>query len=843
MVRNHFSFRIRSVAAGTLWIVGATLIALSFAAPEPAASSASAEWSIVGSPNSQRTPADNFFSGVNCVSANDCWVVGYYVNAGVQQTLIQHWNGEAWAIVPSPNVSITQSNLLRSVACTSASDCWAVGSYSDGTVYQTLVQHWDGERWSIVPSANTSAAQYNYLVGVACSGSNDCWAIGGFNNGAAEQTLIQRWNGTSWALVDSPNTSATEQNTLRGVACVSASDCWAVGSSINADTGSDETLVQRWNGVAWEIVSSPNSLLGSGSRLRGVTCSSASDCWAVGDFNVGNSVTQTLIERWDGAAWSIVDSPDTSLTEANRFTAVACVSTSDCSAVGTFDSGGSVRTLIARWNGSTWSRVSSPNPAAAQNSYLASVSCTSGGECSAVGYQHTGGRVQTLAERWNGTAWNLAAAANARSSQNNSLLGVTCSAANDCWAVGSYFNGVAQQTLIQRWDGDRWEILPSPTTDPARANILYDVICNARDDCWAVGYHAGDAAFQTLILHWDGSAWTIAPSPSTAPTENNFLHDITCSSETDCWAVGFYDSGSAYQTLAVHWNGETWALAASANTSPTQENRLSAVTCNSATDCWAVGRHFTGTAYLTLVQRWNGSAWSIVSSPNSDGAPENNLLGVTCASADDCWAIGTYGAGGGTAQPLIEHWNGSAWSIVGSPAPTSAAQNYNFLRNVVCTSSTNCLAVGYAFIEGKNRTLIERWDGQEWTIAASPNTSETQSNFLFGLTCDRTTRECWAAGYHHDDRGLLQTLMLHQPGTLALGLIAIDSIERLANGHIRLQGSGEPGGVYDLQLSPDLASGSFSFLANITADQNGRWQYEDAVAPEIERRFYRLAIP
>src|SRR5207249_3636353 len=80
-------------------------------------------WSIVTSPNTRA------LSGVTCTSPSDCWAVGSYRNGFYNQTLIEHWNGTAWSIVTSPNTSTTQSNGLSGVTCTSASNCWAVGSY------------------------------------------------------------------------------------------------------------------------------------------------------------------------------------------------------------------------------------------------------------------------------------------------------------------------------------------------------------------------------------------------------------------------------------------------------------------------------------------------------------------------------------------------------------------------------------------------------------------------------------------------------------------------------------------------------------------------------------------
>ena len=109
----------------------------------------------------------------------------------------------------------TQANVLYGVTCVSASDCWAVGYYyRRQRRYQTLIEHWDGTSWAIVTSPNTSATQTNILNGVTCVSASDCWAVGYYDNGSGgNQTLIERWDGTSWAIVTSPNTSTTQSTT------------------------------------------------------------------------------------------------------------------------------------------------------------------------------------------------------------------------------------------------------------------------------------------------------------------------------------------------------------------------------------------------------------------------------------------------------------------------------------------------------------------------------------------------------------------------------------------------------------------------------------------------------
>ena len=393
-------FNPRALVALTFCLAGVGLAMISFATTMPAT------WAIIGSPNtnsgnsaSGQLDNDNLHS-VTCASASECWAVGYFraTNGngdatGIPQTLIEQWNGNSWAIVPSPNKLTSDNsptyNSLYGVTCTSASECWAAG-YSAGSVvpWQTLVEHWDGTQWSIVssPNGDNGSLAGNFLYAVSCASASECWAVGNTvdtsSGSSITQTLIELWDGTQWSVVASPNPGATN-NFLTGVTCASALECWAVGYH------QGQTLIEQWDGTQWSIVASPNT--SASDFLNGVTCASASDCWAVGyDSDFGAFTVLTLIEHWDGAAWSIVTSPNTGAYD--QLTGVTCASASDCWAVG-YDGQGSGdnpggHTLIEQWNGTSWSIVSSPNFSGALND-LYSVACASASECWAVGDYHT----------------------------------------------------------------------------------------------------------------------------------------------------------------------------------------------------------------------------------------------------------------------------------------------------------------------------------------------------------------------------------------------------------------------------------------------------------------------
>ena len=246
-------------------------------------------WSLVATPNGGA--GNNVFSGVAVVSANDVWAAGHFdpPNAGLSQTLIDHWNGTAWTLDPD-----SVAGTLRGITTLAADNVWAVGYDGDLGSYHTLIRHWDGSTWTTVPSPNGGAGD-NSLISVAGSSPTDLWAVGYRITGTTRQTLILHWNGTIWTL--DPNTSA---GSLESVTSRSSNDVWAVGAVGQPQT----TLTRHWDGSAWTTIPSPNG--GSGDNyLLGVTSLTGSDVWAVGANQPSSGPAQPLLEHWNGQTWAL----------------------------------------------------------------------------------------------------------------------------------------------------------------------------------------------------------------------------------------------------------------------------------------------------------------------------------------------------------------------------------------------------------------------------------------------------------------------------------------------------------------------------------------------------------
>jgi hypothetical protein len=332
------------------WTVGAIIPEVQNAKPEALAEHWNgSSWS--DSPGVQPSgKAASILYDVSCVTSSDCWGVGgqQTLLAGNDPTvLMEQWNGIRWSVATTPAIS----GLLFSVSCVTASDCWAVGASLDpasGSTVGSLAFHWNGSTWAraATPASGQDADQ---LSSVNCVDATDCWAVGAaspnpfnsdvlpdlFYKSQGAEPWVLHWDGSTWSSSVRPDPQSATGAVLTGVTCVASTDCWAVGSTMNAAGHFDEPLAERWDGTTW--ATTPVALATNGT-LANVTCLSASACWAVGASSVPpgagqqGSNPQSLIERWDGRAWSEDESP--AVTPVSDLDGVACSRGAQCFATG-----------------------------------------------------------------------------------------------------------------------------------------------------------------------------------------------------------------------------------------------------------------------------------------------------------------------------------------------------------------------------------------------------------------------------------------------------------------------------------------------------------------------------
>jgi hypothetical protein len=358
------------------------------------------------------------------------------------------------------------------------------------------------------------------------------------------------------------------------------------------------------------------------------------------------------------------------------------------------------------------------------------------------------------------------------SSTTNELAAVSAVSATDVWAVGNFVDDKsgATDTLILRWDGTAWSQVASPNPS-STYNTLWGVSAVSKTDAWAVGDYSDDASgsYETVLLHWDGASWSRVTSPSLGT--DAFLLGVSARSASDAWAIGYYNRSSGDdRTLVLHWDGTTWSRVRSPNPNP-RHDFLLGVTAVSVGDVWAVGytRLNMGDS---LVLHWNGARWSTVPSPNPSGRAL--LYAVSADSARDAWAVG------GTCcnRALILRWNGTGWHKV-KTGSRGGVDDDHFLNATSAVSRQDAWAVGYACKRRQGdqedtmrcHTLTEHWDGSRWSRVRSPNPSSSVlavntgiANELTGVSAISAT-DAWAVGaYTNDTTGARLTLILHWDG-------------------------------------------------------------------------------
>ena len=211
------------------------------------------------------------------------------------------------------------------------------------------------------------------------------------------------------------------------------------------------------------------------------------------------------------------------------------------------NSSGASIPLVEAWDGTRWSVV--PNPVS--GGVLYGVSCTTEGACMAAGCAGSNSNCSsTLAEAWDGTRWSVLPSPSPGTDANR-LNGVSCAAADACTAVGVTGNGNGvTASLAESWDGSRWSVVPSPSPGPG-FTWFWGVSCASADACSAAGfYFIKTGAPRTLIESWDGTHWAVVPTPSPGTT-NRTLNGVSCPATTSCTAAGSYFNGSrnALRTL------------------------------------------------------------------------------------------------------------------------------------------------------------------------------------------------------------------------------------------------------------------------------------------------------
>jgi hypothetical protein len=728
LTRRHVT-RLTRFAAGTALAVGllATLA-------QPAAAS----WEQGGA----QTPSGATASlrGVACLGANTCLAVGSYADGTGSHPLSEVRAGTTWGIKPTPAPTGSTDAQLNAVSCWQSGDCTAVGQYVNGSGDTfPLAEHWTGAGWGIEATALPTASKTTLMNGVACYLS-DCFAVGSRTSGSDTFTLVESWNGSTWSVQTTPNPAGTTDASLSGVSCTSTSACTAVGS-YSAGT-STLSLAERWNGTSWSIQATANP---TGSPvfapLSAVSCPTATRCVATGEG---------ISETWTGTSWTLSKLPPLpgNTGGGGDMTGVSCVAATYCVAAGSYYDDAVLNVVAMAWNGVKWFTQSTPLSSSNDESGFSDVACTATNACTAVGSYHDpvdGNRA--LGEVWT-LRWQETYNPSPTGSIGAGLDGVSCVSAKFCMAVGNFQTSSNFQSLAQSWDGSFWtsQATPQPTI-----SYLNGVKCTSTTACVAVGDYLNGSTPVSLSENWDGSGWHMKTTPNPTGSGESILTSVDCSASNACTAVGFYKKANGNQlSLAERWDGSAWSIEPTPNPSGTTIE-LGSISCASSSSCMAVGYSLTPN-YTMFAERWNGTTWTLQTLPVPAGSTATYLAGVACTSGSSCVAVGNYDKS--VSVPMVEAWNGSKWSLQAVQTPSGSTGTY--LSGVSCAGGA-CNAVGDYVLGGAAVTLGERQLGNNWSLQESDVPPNSLASSLAADSC-YSPGGCMGVGWLNDSSGTEQLL-------------------------------------------------------------------------------------
>jgi hypothetical protein len=328
------------------------------------------------------------------------------------------------------------------------------------------------------------------------------------------------------------------------------------------------------------------------------------------------------------------------------------------------------------------------------------------------------------------------------------LYGAFARTPADMWIVGQQYgpSGVAAPLPVAyHWDGGAWSLVTTAAMTAVAS--LRAVSAFSTSDAWAVGYRVSGSSRVALAEHWNGAAWSIVSFPRSS-AKYFALRAVADLGPSNAYAVGS-DAGVAY-----HWDGAAWSTL----TLPDPGFAPSSIAAVSPTDIWLVGSGSSATTAQAM--HFDGSSWTVVPMQQPGGTNPPRLNAVTAVAANDIWAVGEVQslAGPYGLSTLIEHWNGSAWSIVPSPTPTNTLPS---LTAVADRGPGDVYAVGWDQRPDGNvvaEGLILRWDGSRWSQDADP-TGDALSPLYAAATVPGAAQE-WAAGFSLDSTGTDQPLVL-----------------------------------------------------------------------------------
>ena len=634
-------------------------------------------------------------------AGTDVYIGGVFTAVGgTPAAHVAKWNGTTWS-----TLSTGMNDIVYALAVAGNGDVYAGGTFSTaGGVSASRVARWNGTAWSALGTGLTGSV-YSVAYALALAGNGDVYAGGYFSAaGGATANNVARWNGTAWSPLGAGAANGVG-DAVSALALAGNGDLY-VGGQFTTAGGAAANRVARWNGTAWSPLGAGVGA-GTNDLVSALAVAGNGDVYVGGQFTTAGGAAANNVARWNGTAWSALGTGAANGVVNGFVSALAVASNGDVYAGGAFTAAGGAAALrVARWNGSTWSRLGTSAGDGPDDLVLALAVAGNGDVYVGGTFTTVGGKVANRVARWNGSGWS--ALGTGTGSGANSYLYAVAVAGNGDVYVGGAFSTVGPlfANRVARWNGTAWSAL-----DTGMNNTVYALAVAGNGDVYAGGsFSRASGATASRVARWNGTTWS-----ALGTGVNNDVRALAVAGNGDVYVGGtFSTAGGAAAANIAKWNGTAWSPLGAGLTGATS-NMVRALVVAGNGDVYA-GGSFTaaGGAAANSVARWNGTAWS----PLGAGVTENGTAGTVYALAvaanGDLYAGGQFATAGGAAASNLAKWNGTSWS------PLVTGQVAYEVFALAAASNGDVYIGGNVYVAaGRGVNYITKWNG---TILSSPGT-------------------------------------------------------------------------------------------------------------------------
>lgn len=719
-------------------------------------------WSALGTPTNGVNNTVYALAVYDDGTGAAVYVAGSFTTAGgAPANRIAKWNGTSWSALGSGlGGSFPSGRALVVHDDGGGPSLFVGGDFSTaGGIAASRIAKWDGTSWSVLGSPtngvdNTVFALATYDDG----GGTALYAGGSFTTaGGVAASRIARWKSGSWSALGTPTNGVNNNVLALAVYDDGGGQALYAGGSFTTAGGGGANRIAKWSGTGWSPLGSPtNGVSNTVNALAVYDDGGGLALYVGGAFGSAGGIAANRIAKWNGASWAAMGAPVNGVN--GTVSALAAYNDGGGSALyvgGDFTVASEVvANRIAKWRVPTWSALGlGDGPSSVV--YALSVYDDGTGPALYAGGEFTtaGGVAASRIAKWNGVSWS------ALTSGMNAAVwalavyddggGPTLYAAGDFTTAGG-----ATANRIAKWDGTNWSALGSGMDSTVRALVVYDD--GGGPALYAAGgFGSAGGAAANRIARWDGASWSALGSGLTGGFSGVYAMAVyDGGSGPELYAGGdFTTAGGVAASRAARWDGSAWSPAGTGFGDTVYA--LTVFDDGGGPKLYAGGR-FTDFFGEPLIAKWDGTGWSPLNTPF------NGLAGTfvrALAVADDgsgpaLYVGGFFYSAGSVFASNIAKWDGASWSALGSP--TQGVDGFVDALVAYDNGSGPALFAGGSFgtAGGMPSSRIAKWQctcacsyslpATQWRMISQPcKSSPSTISDLFGddlLPADYATR-------------------------------------------------------------------------------------------------------